>query len=162
MRTSLIIVSIVAVLLGVAAGYCFVRHTQGQAELSQLRLALTSTQAELAGRQAELAGRQAELTSTQAELADIQKVYPLRNFASRTEMEQWMRSNTLPQGRYAEDSYQNAIQTQMAAMRDGYLVGIQIDSFANGNYWVGNAAIADGGLYHFKIETGYTFRTVFP
>lgn len=106
---------------------------------------------------------QDENDSLETQLEAIEAKYPLRHFASKRELEDWMAENELPMEYTDAGEYDNAVQTQMNAMNDGYLVGIQIDYFSDlGSYWVGNSAIAGDVLYHFMIDTQSIYKQPFP
>ena len=123
-------------------------------------VSLESSYSDLHSNYTTLQGEKADL---ETQLEAIEAKYPLRNFASKRDLEYWMEDNELPMRYTDAGEYDNAVQTQINAMNDGYLVGIQIDYFAgSGSYWIGNSAIAGGVLYHFMIDTGSIYEQPFP
>ena len=68
---------------------------------------------------------QAENATLLQELAEIKEVYPLRNFSSVKELENWLNDNDVserpPSGDYMID-YRRALQIQEDAMEEGYII----------------------------------------
>jgi hypothetical protein len=142
MKTQLMIVSIAAVLLAVATGVGFWMYFDTKTEL---------------------AGTEAQLTDAEAELEAIADKYPLKNFASKAELEDWKDSHRLPHAYSDDEQFDNAMQTQITAMNNGYLVSIQMDYFTDEDlWWIGNSAIAGDVVYHFKVDGDEMYAYDFP
>ena len=149
MRKDVLVAVAIAVLIVVLAGslvYTFVFNVP-KAQYVSLENSHSDLQTSYTALQEEKADLEAQLDALEAK-------YPLRNFGSEAELEDWIANHVLPYVTDADEEYQNAVQTQINAMNEGYLMGIQIDYFSDsGVYWIGNSAIAGGVLYHFTIDT---------
>jgi len=96
------------------------------------------------------------LNTTSSQLAEIQKVYPGKNFPDVTTLRNWISSQTLPANtNYADVSYRNALALQAKAAKDGYLISAVIfSSTTQGYYWVYcYAALSDGSLWYWSPES---------
>lgn len=158
MKKDILIAVVIAVLIVVLAGslvYTFVFNVPKSQYVS-----LEDSYSNLQNSYTTLQGEKADL---EAQLEVITDKYPLRGFAGRDELENWMDSHSLPYAYSDDEEFDNALQTQINAMNDGYLVGIQMDYFSViDTYWIGNSAMAGGVFYHFMIDTGDIYPQNFP
>jgi len=67
-----------------------------------------------------------------SELDEIKSLYPLRGFDTLSEFKDWMTDHVQPKTVYMDDAFLAAVKVQQAAMTDGYLFGIDIDSDEDG------------------------------
>jgi len=73
---------------------------------------------------------QADYDSVNDELNQIKKVYPPRDFSSRTELENWLTQNTVseqPSVTTVEAWIGRALEIQEDALLDGYVVSVDYD-----------------------------------
>ncbi len=121
-------------------------------------------QAENADLTADLAAAQSDLTSLQAdynavsnELAQIQEVYPPRDFSSISELEDWLRTNDVseePITMYADAWYRKALTIQENALADGYIVSADYDYNSETDiYLIYCVTIIDGNIWYWNPET---------
>lgn len=64
------------------------------------------------------------------ELENIKKAYPVRDFYSKTELENWLAQNTVsetPANDTAEDWLGRALEVQAEALQDGYIINVDYD-----------------------------------
>jgi len=106
---------------------------------------------------------QGEKDDLETQLEAIQAKYPLQHFASKGELQDWIDNHSYPTTWGDDDEFDNALQAQIDAMNEGYLVGIQMDWFSDlGSYWIGNSAMAGSVLYHFRVDYGQLIAMPFP
>ena len=106
---------------------------------------------------------QGEKDDFEAQLEAIEAKYPLRNFTSKGELEDWIDSHSYPTTLGDDDEFDNALQVQIDAMNEGYLAGIQMDWYSDlGSYWIGNSAMAGNVFYHFRVGDDALYAQPFP
>ena len=107
--------------------------------------------------QAKVTSLQKELDTAKAELAEIKKVYPPREFSSKTELRDWIFKNDVsdrPDTLYASDWYSYALDIQDDALEDGYIVSAWIDWYPDDDdFYVQCTAIVEGTVYMWDPET---------
>lgn len=79
--------------------------------------------------QSELDAVEAAKDTLQSELDEIQAVYPLRGFDTLSEFKDWITNHVQPETQYIDDAFLAACKVQEAGMSDGYLIGLDIDTF---------------------------------
>jgi len=128
--------------------------TQSQLKTTQDTLTTTSnnlkaTQDKLTATQNQLTSTQGQLAATSQQLADIQKVYPLKNFPDLNALKAWLAKQTI-----VTFSFQNTFALQEAAAKDGWLISAGIWwNAAAGEHYSGNTAIlANGDCYMFYCD----------
>jgi septal ring factor EnvC (AmiA/AmiB activator) len=119
-------------------------------ELQSVNTELTASQSKVSELTSNLDGKKAELEATKKELADIKSVYPLRDFASVSELKDWLRANDVseqPEAANAENWYSQALEIQKDAMEDGYYIWVDIDEIGTNRYVVACVALIGGDLW---------------
>jgi hypothetical protein len=127
-----------------------------QAELQSAKSELTDSQSKVSELTSQLEGKEAELEATKKELTDIKNVYPLSDFASVTELRDWLKTNDVseqPEPANAENWYSQALEIQEDAMRDGYYIWVDLDPTEQNKFIVACVAIIDGDLWAWLPES---------
>ena len=105
----------------------------------------------------------ADYDDASQQLADIQEVYPPGDFASPTELQAWLNSNTvsiLPPPTTYEDWYGRALQVQEDALKDGYIVSVDIDYYPDEDaFEIVCVTVIGGYLWVWYPETDEPFPT---
>jgi hypothetical protein len=118
-----------------------------------------SMSSQLAQAQSDKNQLQSDLDTANADLADIQAVFPPRNFSSSTELEDWLQSNSIslqPPATTYEEWYSKALQRQADALADGFIISVDYDYFfddVNEYFSVWNIAVIDGIIWFWDPET---------
>jgi hypothetical protein len=115
--------------------------------LNSARDDLTSAQALLAKAQTDLASAQNDLSARTKQLSDIQKVYPLKHFASAEELNAWLATQPV-----TSFTFPNTIALQEAAAKDGWLISSQISYIGNQMVASNTAALNNGDFYIFFCD----------
>lgn len=142
-----------------------------QAEHAALVEENGSLKAELAGVQSDLTSLQtdydtlkgdhdklnADYEAANAELAGIKEVYPPRDFSSLSELQDWLLANDVserPVATTAENKYSKALEIQEDALKDGYIVSVDLDYEPQTElYYIACATIIDGDIWAWNPET---------
>jgi hypothetical protein len=100
---------------------------------------------------------QADYDALSAELAQLQEVYPPRDFTSVEELEAWLAANDVseePITDYAGPWYMKALAIQEAALMDGYLIFPDYDYNPDtSRFLVYCVTIIDGDIWYWDPET---------
>lgn len=141
------------------------------ADLEKAQHELLSVKAELAASQsrasdlkssleesmADLEVTEAELEAAREELAKIKKVYPPRDFSSSTELRDWLAANDVsesPPSTIAETLYAKALQIQEDALKDGFIISVDLDPGKQKDEWyITCVAVVDGDLWAWGPES---------
>jgi len=141
------------------------------ADLEKAQQELLSIKAELAASQsraselknsleesiADLEVTEAELEAAKEELAKIGKVYPPRDFSSSTELRDWLAANDVSESSpstIAETLYMKGLQIQEDALKDGYVISVDLDPGKQKDQWyITCVAIIDGDLWAWGPES---------
>lgn len=93
------------------------------------------------------------------ELNEIKKVYPLRDFTSLTELQDWISTNRQPHTEYLGAAFRSALKVQEAGMEDGYMISVIYDEDdTDPDYgWIYNGALVNGAFYLWDPEKGIIF-----
>ena len=122
----------------------------------ELQSVKTEHEAALNKAQDELQSVKKELESATKELDEIKKVYPLRDFPSLRELQEWLIKNDVSRRSpttSAEAWYSKALEIQEDAMRDGYMISVDEDSDDEGNASVYCVAVINGDIWYWDPET---------
>lgn len=107
--------------------------------------------------QAEIEALTQENMALKTELEKLKANYPPRDFASLTELREWVERNDVsnkPTTEYADDWYIMALDIQADALEDGHVINVDYDVVdEEGGMLVWCTAIADGRLYYWDPET---------
>lgn len=100
---------------------------------------------ELSKAQQDLGTTQAELSKAQSDLQGLREVCPPGDFATVSELEDWVKAHIQPATTYADEAFRAALRVQSAALGDGYLVSVDIDYDEAADKYVlsCNAVVAD-------------------
>jgi len=113
-------------------------------------------QAEKQTLQADYDALNADYEAAQNELAEIEAVYPPRDFSSFQELQDWLLENDVserPAAQYAEGLYLKALEIQEDALKDGYIVSAWIDYyFDTEDFHVNCTAVVDGNVWMWNPE----------
>lgn len=131
------------------------RLSNSQASLSTTKANLANTQTELVSTQTDLTNSEATLTDTQnnlsqvqAQLTDIKSKFPAHEFASVSDLQNWVNAHVQPNVSYVYQYYAEGLIAQEHAAQDGYIVGVEAfwDSGTK-IYYVELTATVNGTLY---------------
>jgi len=132
---------------------------KAEAELTTTQAELTTTQAELTTTQAELTTTQTEYEATKQELTEIKKVYPPDDFSSRSELVDWLKANDVseePPASSVESVYSRALKIQQDALKDGYIISVDIDELGEGSFLIACVAIIDGDFWSWGPNSDFS------
>lgn len=127
-----------------------------QSDLSTLQTEKTALLSEKESLEADHKKLDAEKQVVSKELVDLKKVYPLKDFSSLRELQEWLTKNDVskrPETTTAEAWYSKALEIQEDAMKDGYLISVDEDSDDEGDASVYNVAIINGDIWYWDPET---------
>lgn len=108
--------------------------------------------------QTDLTSVQASYDSLKQELNNIKKVYPPRDFSSLAELQEWLLENDVselpPVDIFEiEQIYSRALQIQADALKDGYIISVDIDVLSYDIAYIACVAIIDGDFWWWYPET---------
>jgi capsule polysaccharide export protein KpsE/RkpR len=141
--------------------------TTVQGQLTDSKTQLTSAQSQLAsantqitGLQAQVISAQGQLATTQGQLTTLQSKYPLKDFASLSDLTAWVNAHQMPASTVMTTYLNECIAVQKAAMLDGYYLSVVCEPITTTVYDIYVTAIAAGTLYGWDIEspTIYIYR----
>lgn len=156
----MLLLSLLVVSCGVSQDY----HDSVVDERNTLQVQVTSLQKDLDKAKSDLGAAQGQIKTLQgdyetasAELAEIKKIYPPREFSSKTELRNWIFENDVsdrPDTLYASDWYSYALDVQDDALEDGYIVSAWIDWYLDDDdFYVLCSAVVEGNVYMWDPET---------
>ncbi len=133
-------------------------------ENTSLEVELEGVQSDLVGMQANLAGVQADYdelnanyVSTKNELAEIKEVYPPKDFSSLSELQDWLVENEVSERApttFAENWYSKALEIQEDALKDGYIISVDLDYAPEAElFYVACVTIINGDIWYWDPET---------
>ena len=93
-----------------------------------------------------------ERDALKAELAEIQEVYPLNGFKTVMEFKDWITAHVQPETTYIEDAFLAAYKVQLAGMEDGYLMGLDVDTFDDDESAIYITTFVGDELYYWFVE----------
>jgi outer membrane murein-binding lipoprotein Lpp len=131
-----------------------------QAEKANMETQLAAVQSDLTSLQTDYNALDADYQAASSELAQLQAVYPPKEFASRSELEDWLQENEVseePVTMYIKDWYGKALELQEDALADGYIVSIDYDLEGN-TYSVWCTTVINGDIYFWDPETDDVYR----
>lgn len=129
--------------------------------LAAVLVLLFVSRAEYSSLEADLAALQTMHDSTKAELADINQLYPPRDFSSEQELREWLANNDVseqPAATTVEEMYAKGLAVQEAAARDGYIISVDFEVPYEFFYFVYCVAIIDGDIWLWEVETDDLFK----
>ena len=108
--------------------------------------------------QAERDAALSQLATLQAGYDALVAVYPPRDFSSVEELENWLLENDVseqppPDIFDVEQMYSRALQIQADALKDGYIVSVDIDVISFDLAYIACVAIIDGDFWWWYPET---------
>ena len=113
----------------------------------------------------ELADMKSSYEAVSQELADIKDVYPPREFASLSELQEWLLENDVsekPDTIYAAGWFRKALGIQEEALNDGYIISADYDIVEDGTKaQCFCTAIVDGRPFFWDPETDEVFEEYF-
>lgn len=104
----------------------------------------------------------ADYDEVSQQLADIQEVYPPREFSSSNELQEWLNANAvsvLPPSLSYVDWYGRALQLQQDALNDGYIISVDIDYYLEEDalaVWC--VTIIDGYMWYWDPTTDEIYQ----
>jgi hypothetical protein len=102
-----------------------------------------------------------ENTNLREELNNLKEVYPLHDFSSLNELQEWLAENDVSEREdvtVAERWISKALEIQEDAARDGYLVSMDYDEDEDGMVSVFCITIIDGNIWWWDPETDEPFQ----
>lgn len=133
-----------------------------QAEKANLETELAAAQSDLSSLQGDYDALDANYQAASSELAELEAVYPPKEFPSRTALEDWLQENEVseePVTMYTADWYGKALELQEDALADGYVVSVDYDyDSGTGIYMVYCVTIIDGDIWYWDPETDAVYR----
>lgn len=104
----------------------------------------------------------ANYVAVEAELADIQQVYPPRDFSSLQELQDWLLVNDVserPVTTTAERWYSKALEIQEDALKDGYMVSADYDYDPETDlFYIFCVTIINGDIWYWDPETDEPYQ----
>ena len=148
MRRQWFLVGIILLLVPWLVAGCGIAQEQYDAvvaDLSQAQEGLQSVKTELAASQSKVSELtssmekgKAELEAAKGELTGIKKFYPPRDFSSANELRDWLKTNAVsesPPATTAENLYAQALKIQEDALKEGYIISVDVDSGERADEW---------------------------
>ena len=140
------------------------RYNNLKVELDAAETQITSRAGQLSQLQSDFSNLQTNYDAIDQQLADIQTIFPQREFSSAYELQSWLDANpvsTRPTTTYAA-WYANALQLQADALNDGYIISVSFDYDPNEDaVFVYCETVIDGWIWFWDPETDdilqYTF-----
>jgi outer membrane murein-binding lipoprotein Lpp len=128
-----------------------------QSEYDALQADYDALKADNEALQADYDALNVDYQAASNELAQINEVYPPRDFSSLSELQDWLLQNDVterPITTTAERWYSVALEIQEDALRDGYIVSADYDyDAATDSYMVYCVTIIDGDIWYWDPET---------
>ena len=128
-----------------------------QTELADAESQISSLRSAANKAKSDLAAVQGDYEAASTELADIKELYPPRDFSSLRELEDWLAENDVSErsaSQYVETLYGKALQIQEDALKDGYIISVNVYyDESDGLYYVSCVAVIDGELWVWSPET---------
>ena len=174
MRKRWFLISSFLVLIALFAGGCGVSQDEYDtvvADLEKAQQELLVLKAELAASQsqvsdlttslekgkANLEAIETELKATKEKLTKMEKVYPPRDFSSSIELRDWLAVNDVSESSpstIAETLYMKGLQIQEDALKDGYIISVDLDPGKQKDEWyITCVAVIDGDLWAWGPES---------
>ena len=99
------------------------------AEKDALQSQLDTANAAKTALQSDLDTANAAKSALQSQLDELNAVYPLKGFDTLSDFKTWITAHVQPETQYIRDAFLAAYAVQQAGMADGYLMGLDIDTF---------------------------------
>ncbi len=130
---------------------------------SNLSSQLSQAQSDKSLLQADYDELNADYDEVSQELADIQEVYPPRDFSSAQELRDWLLANDIsekPITTTSEDWYGRALEVQADALKDGYIVSVDFDyDSETDTIYVYCVTVINSYIWFWDPETDESFPT---
>lgn len=128
-----------------------------QRELLSVKTELAASQSKVSNLTSSLDRSKADLDAAKEKLVKLEEVYPPRDFSSSTELRDWLAANGVSESQtttIAESLYTKALQIQEDALRDGYIISVDLDPGKEQNEWyITCVTIIDGDLWAWGPES---------
>ena len=128
-----------------------------KSEYEALQAEKANLETELAAVQSDLASQQADYQAASNELAEIETVYPPRDFSSLSELQDWLLANDVSEraaATNAESLYSKALEIQEDALNDGFIVSANLEYDASEDvYYILCVTIINGDIWLWNPET---------
>lgn len=126
-------------------------------ELESIKTELQASKTELESMASELQSVNIEYNSVKDEFEALEKVYPPREFSSSTELGNWLQANDIsekPDTATVEMWYARALELQEDALKDGYIISVDVDPGSQeGEWYVSCVAVINGELWAWDPES---------
>jgi len=130
---------------------------KAQSDLQAAKSRASSAESAASKAKSELAAVQGDYEAASTELAEIKEVYPPRDFSSMKELQEWLAENDVSErshAEYVETMYGKALQIQEDALKDGYIISVDVDYDESKRvYYTSCVAVIDGELWVWHPET---------
>ena len=128
-----------------------------ESDLASVESDLASVESDLASVQADYDELNANYMATKNELAEIKEVYPPKDFSSLSELQDWLLTNDVserPVTEFAEGWYGRALEIQEDALKDGYMISVNLDYGETEDlFYIACVTIIDGDIWWWNPET---------
>jgi chromosome segregation ATPase len=139
--------------------------TSAQSQLAAANNQLTSAQSQLAtantlitGLQGQVASAQGQLAAAQSQLSALQSKYPLKDFASLSDLSAWVKAHLMASTTDVTPSLNECLSVQKQAMLDGYFVSVIFEPLTSTTYDIYLEAIASGTLYAWGVDNATLYN----
>ena len=133
-----------------------------QQQSSGLSSQLQQAQSDLTSLQADYDTLNTDYEAVSQELADIERVYPPRDFSSVLELRNWLQLNDVsdqPPTPDVSSWYSKALQIQEDALRNGYIISVDFDyDPETDSFYVFCVTIINGDIWFWDPETDEPFQ----
>ncbi|MFC2063339.1 hypothetical protein ACFLS8_05300 [Chloroflexota bacterium] len=167
MRRRLLLITSFLVLVVLLAGGCGVSQDdydkvtvdleKAQQELFAVKAELSASQSIISDLMTSLEEAEVELDTPKGELNDIREVLPPQYFPSSMELRDWLAENAVsesPPTTVAETLYTKGLQIQEDALKDGYIISVDLDPGKQEDEWyISCVAVIDGDLWAWGPES---------
>ncbi len=152
----LVILSLVMVVL-VGCGVPQADYDELNTEYTTLQADYDELDTEYMALQADYDELNTEYEAVQNALAEVEAVYPPKDFSSLSELQNWLLTNDVserPLATIAENLYSKALEMQEDALKDGYIVSAWIDYYPDTEeFYINCTAVVDGNVWIWNPET---------
>jgi len=128
-----------------------------QQELLSVKAELTASQSRNSDLMASQEEAEVELEALKGELDKIRELWPPQYFSSSTELRDWLVENVVSEfspTTVAETLYMKGLQIQEDALKDGYIISVDLDPGKQKDEWyITCVAVIDGDLWAWGPES---------
>ncbi|MCK4788935.1 MAG: hypothetical protein KAV87_34660 [Desulfobacteraceae bacterium] len=130
---------------------------KAQQELLLIKAELAVSQSGISDLTASLEETEIELETLKGELDNIREVWPPQYFPSSMELRDWLAENVVsesPPTTIAETLYMKGLQIQEDALKDGYIISVDLDpGKQEGDWYVACVTVINGDLWAWGPES---------